>query len=518
MYKAACDACGVDMLSLHEPGAGLTVYCSPCWTGDAWDPMEYGRDYDFSKPFFVQFHELQRQVPRRSLIMTNSPGCRYCTSIRDCKNCYMVIGGLEAEDCMYGSPVLSKNCVDTDIVINADHAYETISATNAFRTSFVYFSDDCMDSSFLFDCRGLTNCFGCVNLVNRQYCLFNQQLSKGEYRKRMEYWDIGSYAKLQEARIKFEELYLATPRRFAMLTNTEDSVGDDMKNTKSCQTCFITVAGVENCKYVMGGGLLLKDSQDVTSGGGKSELLYEVVGTLAAYRNIFVNGGNGGRDVAYVEQCLGSFDLFGCVSVKNKQYVILNKQYSKDEYFALREKIIKHMSDMPYVGKDGATYRYGEYFPSELSMFPYNGSWAYEQFPLTEEAARAKGYPWYEKESTVHTPEVRLQDLPDHIKDVPDSVANKAIECAHVGKNCGQLCTSAFRIIPEELGFYRNMNLALPRLCPNCRHFERVAKRNPYKLWHRGCAKCPNEFETAISPDRKEIVYCGECYKAEFLR
>ncbi len=421
---------------------------------------------------------------------------------------------------MYGSPVLSKNCVDTDIVLNGDHAYETISATNAYRNSFVYFSDDCMDSSFLFDCKGCTSCFGCVNLVNRQYCLFNQQLTKEEYKKQMEYWDIGSYAKLGEARAKFEDLYITTPRRFAMTTQTEDSIGDDMKNTKNCKTCFVTVGGVEDCKYIVGGGLLLRDTYDLTSGGQNTEMLYESVGVLSSYRSMFANGPNNLRDSQYTEQCFNSSNLFGCVAVKNKQYVIFNKQYSKDDYFVLREKIVKHMEEMPYVGKDGATYGYGEYFPAELSPIPYNDSWAYERFPLSKEDAQERGYPWYEREPSHNIPELRCRELPDHVRDVSDSLANKAVECAHAAsdKECGELCTKAFRIIPEELEFYRNMNLALPRLCPNCRHFQRVAKRNPYKLWHRRCAKCPNEFETSISPERKEIIYCKDCYQAEFTR
>ena len=81
------------------------------------------------------------------------------------------------------------------------------------------------------------------------------------------------------------------------------------------------------------------------------------------------------------------------------------------------------------------------------------------------------------------------------------------------------------------------MNLPLPRLCPNCRHYQRIKQRNPLKLWKRQCQcagqksengiyqntikhshenqPCPNEFETSYSPDRKEIVYCEKCYQAE---
>jgi len=83
------------------------------------------------------------------------------------------------------------------------------------------------------------------------------------------------------------------------------------------------------------------------------------------------------------------------------------------------------------------------------------------------------------------------------------------------------------------------MNLPLPRLCPNCRHYQRLKQRNPLKLWHRRCqcagkksengvyknttghfhgeGRCPNEFETSYSPDRKEVVYCEHCYQAEVV-
>ena len=94
-------------------------------------------------------------------------------------------------------------------------------------------------------------------------------------------------------------------------------------------------------------------------------------------------------------------------------------------------------------------------------------------------------------------------------------------------------------IIPQELEFYRKMNLPLPRLCPNCRHYQRIKQRNPLKLWHRKCMcggrtsdsgiykntiehfhgnnPCPNEFETTYNPNRSEIVYCEKCYLAEVV-
>ena len=59
------------------------------------------------------------------------------------------------------------------------------------------------------------------------------------------------------------------------------------------------------------------------------------------------------------------------------------------------------------------------------------------------------------------------------------------------------------------------MSIPVPQLCPNCRHFARLAQRTPIKLFDRKCAKCGKEIETSYSPDRPEIVYCEECYRQE---
>ncbi len=98
-----------------------------------------------------------------------------------------------------------------------------------------------------------------------------------------------------------------------------------------------------------------------------------------------------------------------------------------------------------------------------------------------------------------------------------DSPARRARECK-------EKCATAFRIINPELQFYRRLKVPLPTLCPNCRHYQRMQQRSPAKLWHRKCMcdkkhphheeKCLNEFETSYAPDRKEIVYCEQCYNA----
>jgi ribosomal protein L27 len=127
------------------------------------------------------------------------------------------------------------------------------------------------------------------------------------------------------------------------------------------------------------------------------------------------------------------------------------------------------------------------------------------------------GYPWYEREKRDYQITINSQDLPDSIDDISDNITQEVISCPNGGYAEFQ-CTVAFRITPEELSFYRQKGLPLPRYCPNCRHYERLKYRNPMKLYKRTCSNgCGREFETTYAPDRPERVYCEQCYQAEVL-
>ena len=57
LYRRKCNALGHDeeIISVFSPEKPFTVYDYKYWWSDAWNPFDYGRDYDFSKPFFQQF-------------------------------------------------------------------------------------------------------------------------------------------------------------------------------------------------------------------------------------------------------------------------------------------------------------------------------------------------------------------------------------------------------------------------------------------------------------------------------
>lgn len=519
LYRRQCDMCQKSILSVYQ--SKYTLYCRECWTSDKWSPVDYGRDYDFTKPFFQQFAELREAVPRINLYQDNFINSEYSNYGIDFKECYLLFGGRENERVSFGNQLIGcKDSVDIAFSEKVQFSYSLFECQRANKLFFSEYSSDCVDSWYLSDCRNCSNCFGCVGLTNKSYCIFNNQYSKEEYVKFVAE-RTGSYEKHLENLNTWQELKLNTPHRFARLYKSVNSDGDDAYELKNSHQVFAS-RDVENSKFMFFCKRGVKDCYDNTFAGFKSELVYEnahsfggndVVGGLRSFDS---------QKLRYSEDSHNCNNIFGCEGLRKKNYCILNKQYSKEEYEELLPKIIEHMNEMPYVDKGGKTYGYGEFFPSELSSFAYNETIAQEYFPLSKEETIEKGYEWKEAENRNYKIDIEVQNIPD----IPtEEVLNKVIACEHAGA-CKEQCTEAFKILPDELKFYIRMNIPLPRLCPNCRHYQLIGKRNPQNLWERNCMcekkghfhgenNCLVEFKTTYAPDRPEIIYCEKCYQQE---
>jgi hypothetical protein len=175
----------------------------------------------------------------------------------------------------------------------------------------------------------------------------------------------------------------------------------------------------------------------------------------------------------------------------------LNKQYSKKEYEELVPKIIKHMK---------ANNEWGEFFPHNLSPFAYNETVAQNYFPMSKGEVLERGWSWYEdvESKSYKGPEY---EMPNDIKDVPDDMTRHILIC--------EVSDKLYKIIPQELEFYRKINLPIPRRCPEQRHKDRMTLVNPRRLWERECNKCNKAIQSTYAPERPEKIYCEECYLKE---
>ncbi len=265
------------------------------------------------------------------------------------------------------------------------------------------------------------------------------------------------------------------PKRHLILSQTSDVVGDNVEQAKDCYQVFEAM-NIENCKYTY---YLYnaKDCMDHDIYGDTSELIYESIMTgTNSYQSAFCCANWLGSSRVYYSMLVsGCKDCFGCMGLKNKQYCILNKQYTKDEYETLVPKIIASMREAG---------EWGEFFSPSISPFGYNETFADEFFPSTQASALAQGFNWsdYEPPAPQVSKTIPADRLPDHIEDIPDDILNWAIVCEVSGK--------PFRIVKAELDFYRKHKLPIPRRHPDQRHLDRMALRNPRKLFNRKCDTC----------------------------
>jgi hypothetical protein len=513
---------GKQILSLYPPESEYLIYEDSYWTGDAWDPLSYGVDFDRSRPFLAQFFELLQKVPKPRSAATNMVRSEYSANAADLKDCYLLFNSNVAEDCAYGNGIDScKSCFDNSHLQYSERCYESFWLTKCYDTHFSSQCEDCVSVWFSKNCQGCTNCFGCINLRNKSYHFFNQPLSKEEYEKKIKELAISKWSELEKVKQQVHDFWLRYPVKYFQGIKNHDCSGEYITHSKNVKNSYLVREG-EDLRYVQYGQVPpFKDSLDVSIGGMNAQLMYESVtcGWYSSELRFCFECWDGGIDYEYCMFCRGANHIFGSVGVHKGDYIILNKQYSKEEFFKLRDEIRRHMDDMPYVDAQGRVYKFGEFFPPEFSPFAYNDTVTPEHFPLSKEEILAFGGKWYETPKTEFATTMEAENLPDDIVDTADLVTKEIIACME--------CKRAYRIISVELDFLRYNKIPLPRFCVDCRHKKRISQRNSSKLYDRSCAceqtghdhvgKCQNEFQTSYAPDRPEIVYCEGCYQKEVI-
>lgn len=516
LYKRACDLCHKRIVSTYPANTSFPVFCRECWYGDDWDATTYGKEYDFSRPFFEQLKELFDSVPHLALWQRNVINSEYSNMTGESKNVYLSVSVvLGSENIFYSKSIdASSNIFDSYNLKKCENCYENIDGERNYNCQHLSLSRNCIDSYFLIDCANCSNCFMSSNLRNKKFFIRNQQYSEEEYFEKIKEFDLGSRKERLKLISEFNTLCENAIYKFANNIKTVNSTGNNLLNTKNCHSCF-DVYESEDSKHCYR-AFILKDCMDFDY--GESEMTYEyVTGAKNCYNVRFsYSAMENVRDAEYTHSCVSSDNLLACFGIKNKQNVIFNKLYSKEEFNKLREQIIQQMNGVPYVDKKGRVYKYGEFFPTELSPHAYNETVAQDFYPITKMEAKDKGYEWHDPEEKNYTITVPYDKIPDDINEVENGILTETLECEHE-MDCNHQCLLVFRIHPDELQFYKKNNIPLPNKCPNCRYYERFAQIPPPKLWHRKCMKegCNNEFETSYAPERPEKVYCESCYNKE---
>jgi hypothetical protein len=492
------DLSGEKLITVLPENARYPIYTSKEWWGDGWDAMSYGMDYDQNRPFFEQLKELQEKVPRPHQQGAQNIDCDWCDDPWESKNCYLSRSILRAENLFYGYRAVDvKNSIDISHVFTLDQCYDCTYCFSSYNLLFSKNCRDCLDSSFLFDCRNTSNCFMCWNLRGKSYCIENVQYTKEEYEEKMKSINFGSYSELQKLRARYIDiLKKEAVHKENFNIKTYGSIGTYMTNCNNCTNVF-SWEDSENCVNCLR-GLKAKDSIDLT-GCWHTEVSGNNSCCTNAYQLKYSIWCDGARYSEYCDQCLEVDYCFGCVGLRKKKYCILNKQYTKEEYESLKEKIISNMSTQG---------EYGKFPPYSLGLCPYNFSTASIYFSeVNKEYVQDRGGYWEENKNQ-KIEGLPTKDIPDSISEVDESFSKQALICPTTGWR--------YNIAPDELQFLKQKNIAIPRVHFDVRTKERMQSLSQTNSESYNCVYCSKNIVAYYPKDwGYEKIACEECYLKE---
>lgn len=501
-FKKKCSAPGHDeeVITIFPPSSPHKIYDFDYYQSDNWDPVSFGRDIDLNKSVLEQFKKFFFDIPH--LPLERDPaniGCEYTLGGRNGKNNYyasMTYGTTDSQYCIDAR--FSKDVFDCGLLNYCEFCYETVGSDKCSKCFFIDYCENCIDSYFLYDCKNCFNCYFSYNLRNKSYVFKNKQLTKDEYDKKIKEIDFGNREEIEKQKIDFEKFIKNALRRNVHNTNAINSTGDSLINVKNCRFAFRGMNG-ENLKYC-DIFISAKDSMDIIN-AGEGENNYETV-VIFGSNNKFCMYCRQVESCEFCIECRNCTNCFGCIGLRNKNYYIFNKLFSKEDYF-LRIKEIK--SKMIERGE------YGEFFSLEMGLTPYQSSFAQRFFVLDKDEAQKLNIPWYDEPAHKIPSEEILNknNLPKKITDVTDEILKKVLICEKSGK--------PYRLTQKELSFYRRMNLPIPSKSPWERMQERTKRENGLILYPFVCSKCEENSWTVYNKEKQDDykIYCENCYKKE---
>ncbi|EKE26116.1 MAG: hypothetical protein ACD_4C00428G0001 [uncultured bacterium (gcode 4)] len=402
------------------------------------------KDYDFNIDFWENYRLLAGNIhyPAFALWWVNE-NSNYGYNILNVKNWYLCFEVCFCENVAYSANI-KDNCknVFNSLMVwdNSENIYQSVwiyKSYNVFYSNFIFDSNNIWFSTNLIWCN---ECLFCNDLQNQSYCIKNKNYSKDEYIKLKN--------EIFSAKKVFLELYKKLQLNNSQLISKNSSWKFIIKSDNVENWNFIY--NVNNGRNVMFAWTIewnvnFFDAASCWSPRGND---YYWVISAWAWDNYFCS-----TDIIwwtniyysyYLENC--SFCL-GCIWLKNKTYCILNKEYSKEEWYEIADKIFAQM-DKGWILWD--------FFPWDLNPFYFNDTVAYLlDDSFTKEEVIKDWHLWRDEKIKADISEwvevIEAKNL--DITNYDESILEKVILDSD---------WNYYRIIKMEYDFLKKYNLPLP--------------------------------------------------------
>ncbi len=294
-----------------------------------------------AESFFSELQKLLARYPQVPPDVNASENSEYGEHLYYCKNMHICFDNANCTDCLYTyDGYIVKNCVDTDYCAETELCYENVDSFKCFNSDYLEYCTSVRDSAFAANCINCHDVFGCVNLTNKSFCIFNRQLTEEDYRRK-----VVEYKKWPPEKVlaMVEELKKRYPYRPKEGHNENSPYGNYVHYNKNCYMCF-DAAHNENSGY-------LYDSHhnttcyDMTYAAANNQLSYEIVDSAKLFNCNYSVFSNNSQESSYLFNCRNVKNSIGCVALSNKQYCILNRQLSKEEYERISKQLLEELKN-----------------------------------------------------------------------------------------------------------------------------------------------------------------------------
>ncbi len=359
----------------------------------------YFWDYNLEKSFFENFQDFQDIFPFEHLFQfTNNENSDFADGVFWAKNTYLsFIVGFMSENVAYSA--LCYNNIHN--IYNSFHA--------CVHCSNIYMSGGINESHNIFYSRYITNssniwfstnliwcheCIGCDGLENQQYMIKNVQYTKEDFAKKKQ--------EILADKESFENIYAHIRQKKWKNYASENVDGDYIVKSSNIEngSWVVNIHDARNV-VIANGANGSRDFYDGFDVGMNSDNFYAVMWAWSTtgwtgnlYCSLQITDSSW---IYYSQYMLNCHHCLGCIGLKNQSYCILNKQYSKEEWEILAEKIFASMETDGTIGK---------FFPASMCPFYFNDTMAYVFDPsFTKEEIENAGYLWRDEPIRADIPE-----------------------------------------------------------------------------------------------------------------
>jgi len=143
--------------------------------------------YEQLEKLLQDWNQFVRKSDKKAQHYTNCEDCVGDT-LSQCSNCYECYECMNCEDCRLCSAIQpskqATSCMELTSCGNGELIYNSINMGRGnYFCRMCSSCRGCSGLTYCVDCFTSENCFGCIGLRNKKYCILNVQLSKEEYLK-----------------------------------------------------------------------------------------------------------------------------------------------------------------------------------------------------------------------------------------------------------------------------------------------------------------------------------------------